>query len=191
MIHPQALIDLCNTDNFYPVYDKFSGLDSESNFKINLVNQPTDWIYRTKEVRYTLNSQHYRCESFDKIDWSNSILIFGCSITFGVGVDDEDTISARLQQHTDFKVVNLGAGASSQQFSLYNNILLKNNNIKPKAIIHLWTDSFRTFTVDEHYNIIHNGPWNNFGFQKIHLPNFLIHYLVNLRLKRYLLCLTG
>jgi hypothetical protein len=87
-------------------------------------------------------------------------------MTFGVGVDDEDTISARLQHTTDFKVINLGAGASSQQFSLYNNVILKNNNIKPKAIIHIWTDSFRNLTVDKHYYIIHNGPWNNFGLKE-------------------------
>lgn len=158
--------DQIRVDNFHPLYSIFSGTDTEFNFEINLTNQPSDWLYRTKPVRYTLNSQYYRCEPFENIDWYNSIVIFGCSNVFGVGVDDADTISSRLKEITGTNVVNLGVGGSGQQISLYNTVILKNNNIKPKAIIHVWTDSMRPFSADKDYNIHYNGPWNNFGFPK-------------------------
>jgi hypothetical protein len=168
----RQLIDLTKdstqmrVDKFHPIYSKFATADTEFNFQINLTNQPVNWIYRTKQVNYTLNGQYYRCDPFDKINWEESILIFGCSNTFGVGLDDSDTISARLQELTGFNVVNLGVGGSCQQISLYNTVLLKNNNIKPKAIIHIWTDSMRPFSIDKDYDIQYNGPWNNFGFSK-------------------------
>jgi len=151
-------------DNFYPLDSSFVAADSESNFKINLARLHDTWIYRTKSIQYTLNGQYYRCEPFENIDWSNSIVMFGCSNAFGVGVDDADTISSRLKELTGCNVVNLGVVASCQQISLYNMMILKNNNIRPRAVIHLWADSNRPFSVDKHYNIQFNGPWNNFGF---------------------------
>lgn len=147
--------------------------DYEANFKKNLITQSEDWIYRTKSVNYTRNGQGYRCKPFNEIDWNNSIVILGCSHVFGTGVDDADTLSARLQEITGLNVVNLGVGGSCQQVSLYNMILLKFNNIKPKAIIHVWTESTRRFDVDNNYFLRPAGAWNNFGFPKDTPPSIL------------------
>ena len=143
--------------------DVYDSLESEILFFKNLPRQSQDWIYRTKKVNYTTNGQWYRCKPFDQINWNNSIVIFGCSNVFGLGVDDNDTLAVRLQSLTNCDVINLGVRGSCQLFNLYNMILLKNKNIKPKAIIHVWTDSKRPFTVDVNYNIEHHGNWNDYG----------------------------
>ena len=166
LIDFNAPSDRVCVDNFHPLYSMFPGSDTEFNFQTNLTDQPLNWIYRNKSVQYTLNGQYYRCKPFDQINWNNSIVIFGCSNVFGVGVDDADTISSRLREITGLDVINLGVGGSCQQVSLYNMILLKNNSITPRAIIHIWTDSIRPFSVDKNYNIQHNNPRNNFGFPK-------------------------
>lgn len=137
--------------------------DSSELFQLNLQQQPLSWLYRRQSVLYTVNGQHYRCRPFDQIDWANSIIIFGCSNAFGQGLDDADTISSKLELLTGIPVVNLGVGGSSQQFSLYNQLLLTQRAIVPRAVIHLWTDSCRPLTVDKNGQFHHHGPWNSFG----------------------------
>lgn len=137
----------------------FSGTDSEKLFQENLKTQPTEWIYRTKPVRYTINKKGYRTVKFEKIDWKNSVVIFGCSNTFGVGLDDADTISAQLSRLINRPVINMGVGGSSILFSLYNNVILSSYYPTPKAVVNLWTSLDRTVYF---YNksIRSYGPWN-------------------------------
>lgn len=94
-------------------------------------------------IRYTLNSQGYRAAEFDQIDWNYSILLFGCSCTLGVGVDDSETIAVHLERLSGIPVINLGAGASAMTFSLYNQVALKELKIKPRAVVNLWTSISR------------------------------------------------
>lgn len=150
-------------EHFHPDHFQFSQSDTEKNFKKKLESESEDWYYRNNPIKYTLNGQNYRCKPFTKINWSKSIVIFGCSNTFGDGVDDGDTISARLQELTGCDVINLGAPGSSQQFSLYNMLMLKKRKIKPKAIIHIWTDSMRLFYINNDFRHCYVGHWNNFG----------------------------
>jgi len=67
----------------------FAVSDTEELFNHNLKIMPQDWFYRTNPVNYTVNSQGYRTEEFEKIDWAQSVVIFGCSTVFGTGVSDE------------------------------------------------------------------------------------------------------
>ena len=76
---------------------KFIGLDNSQRLEIRLRNSPKDWYYRTHEVKYILNSNKFRTKEFKDIDWENSIVLIGCSNTFGIGVTEEDTIAANLQ----------------------------------------------------------------------------------------------
>jgi hypothetical protein len=137
----------------------FSGQDTEDLFKKNLKTQPADWEYRNKTVRYTLNSRGYRTKEFKTIDWANSIVMFGCSNVFGVGVDDEDTISSQLEKITGIPVVNLGVGGSSITYALHNSIILKDGYPTPRAVVQLWSDYTRTVYYERN-QVQSYGSWN-------------------------------
>jgi len=191
---PQRFIDL-NSESTYPYsFNFFEGrncLDSMESYNENIKIKPSNWHYSSNPVTYTVNSQRYRCNSFDKIEWSNSIVILGCSHVFGVGVDDADTVSSQLQNLCGFNVVNLGVNGASQHFNIYNMVLLKNHGINPKAYIHVWPDSRRTLIIDSVDNIKTGGPWNNFGLpeeysytklfydQKTHINFFAFNMMIS------------
>lgn len=138
--------------NFYPA-------DNEYTFKQSLKKMPDNWHYRTKEVKYKLNSLGYRAPEFDIIDWKNSIVLFGCSCTFGIGVDEDETISHYLSELTGRPIINMGWPGGSNEMIMYNSLLLKQNYETPYAVVCLWstTDRFPLFTTDMPYNV---GPWN-------------------------------
>jgi hypothetical protein len=155
--------DLIKKHQFLPVdykIDKyFSGTDTKKLFKENLKTQPDDWIYRNRKITYTLNSRGYRTNEFKKIDWANSIVVFGCSNVFGIGLDDQDTICKQLEKITGIPVVNMGVGGSSITFSLHNAIILRDGYPTPKAVVNLWPGPDRT--VYYYKNKVENcGVWN-------------------------------
>lgn len=139
---------------------KWSGYDDKIKYNENLKKQPQDWYYRKNSLSYTLNSFGYRTKQFDEIDWENSILIFGCSFISGVGVDDEHTISAFLEKELGIQVVNLGVGGSSNQFHIYNSILLSSYYPTPKAVIYSWSglDRYPFYFKDK---LEHRGHWKD------------------------------
>lgn len=145
-----------NTSN---IFNKFVGTDNESSFKKNLAVQPNDWVYRSKPVNYNLNKDFYRTYEFETIDWTNSIVIFGCSCVFGVGLDEEDTLSRQLSKLLNKPVINIGVPASGIFYSLYNSIILSEGYPTPQAVVHLWTDYDRS-TYFKKQEIINGGPWN-------------------------------
>ena len=137
----------------------YARTDDEESFLKNLKTQPADWRYRTVEVNYTLNSSNYRTNSFDRIDWSESVVIFGCSMVFGVGLDDSETIDSAFYKLTGIPAINMGSCSTSMMFSLYNSTILNKNYPTPKAVIQLWTGINRCthFTSDK---IVNYGSWN-------------------------------
>lgn len=139
---------------------KFSGKDSHSRYLISLGSQPKDWIWRNRLVNYTLNSQQYRCPEWDQCDWQNSILIFGCSMVYGVGVDDSDTLSFHISKSLNLPVINLGQGGTGLGFAWTNSIILNEHNIRPRAVVYIWPDRSRqTEFLSEHSTVSH-GSWN-------------------------------
>lgn len=122
---------------FYPT-------DTRQQYVENLGTQVADWPWRDQLVRYTLNSQGYRCGEFDQIDWDRSILCFGCSFTFGVGVSDDQTWPYYLSQLMGCDVVNLAAAGSSIQFNWANSHRLYLAGIRPRAVLYYWPDPTRS-----------------------------------------------
>jgi hypothetical protein len=141
---------------------RFSGFDSEKLYNENLLKQPHDWYYRDKELMYTTNSQGYRTQEFDTIDWGNSIVIFGCSNVYGIGIDDNHTLDKELSKLTKCPVINMGAGGTSIEFSLYNSIILRENYPKPKAVIQIWSSvgRYTLFNDKRDLGILNQGAWN-------------------------------
>lgn len=157
-------IDLILNNKFLPVPEwnnsgNFNGYDSKVLFDKHLKSQPFDWYYRDNNVNYTLNSRRYRTTEFDNIDWSNSVVLFGCSNVFGTGLDNNDTISSQLELLINKPVINLGVAASSIQYSVYNSVILASGYPTPLAVVQLWTGYDRCMVFND--DIIENfGSWN-------------------------------
>lgn len=140
---------------------KYCWPDEEDEFKKNLETQPIDWRYRSKEVVYTFNSHGYRCKKeFKDIDWQNAIVVLGCSMVFGQGVSDDETLPYFLGKLYNREVVNLGVPSSSNEFMLDNAIRMKKTYGNPYAIVMMWTLSNRLPYYGE-TSIKHMGMWGN------------------------------
>jgi len=161
----ETISNKVKNNEFLPSYyisygsSNFSGMDSEDLFNKNLKTQPSDWYYRTALVRYTTNKHGYRTKEFDDIDWANGIVLFGCSNVFGIGLDDEYTISNQLSKLINKPVINMGVGASSMTFSLHNAIILRERHPIPLAVVNLWTTYSRTVYYNNNISC-HCGSWN-------------------------------
>lgn len=139
---------------------KFMGTDTESLYTVNLKTQPKDWLWRDKSLRYSNNEQGYRTKPWRNQDWSSSVLIFGCSMIYGVGVDDNQTVSRQLEEILKVPVINLGYGGTGIGFQWTNSIILKSEGIKPRAVIYVWPDRARQVEYLDSYNIVSYGSWN-------------------------------
>ena len=84
-------------------------------------------------IAYTFNSQGYRCDEFENIKWNESILALGCSYTQGVGLDDTECWSYKLQEKLAMPVVNLAQHGTSIFYHLYNLEIL--HKLNPKFVI--------------------------------------------------------
>ena len=80
--------------------------DSEENFRGKIPER-----FRSLEFDYRINSQGYREEEFDFE--TPSILCLGDSFTFGIGLPKHETWSARLEDISGIKCVNLSEGGAS------------------------------------------------------------------------------
>jgi len=139
---------------------EYAHLDDEKLFLKNLKITTDNWYYRTHKVNYKINSKGYREKEFDTLDWANSVVIFGCSEVWGVGVDDSSTIVSFLSKLIKFPVINLGVAGSSIMFALHNALILNQSYPTPKAVINLWTEYYRTVSYKETGLVVHHGVWN-------------------------------
>ena len=103
--------------------------DSQALYLENLKIQPWDWYYRNHSVRYTWNSNGYRCPEWEDISWSESHVLMGCSYAQGMGVDDSDTISAGITGG-----VNLAQSGSNAYIIQYNSLRLLDAGIRPRSV---------------------------------------------------------
>jgi len=141
----------------------FAVSDTEELFNHNLKIMPQDWFYRTNPVNYTVNSQGYRTEEFEKIDWAQSVVIFGCSTVFGTGVSDDHTIDYFLSKILGIPVINLGVASTSIAYSLHNSLILSEYYPTPKAVVNLWTEYSRTaYYLDN--RVDNKGVWTEDHF---------------------------
>jgi hypothetical protein len=134
----------------------------EDEFFDNLKTQPADWWYRNKKIVYDINSSGYRTSEFSTLTKEivkDSIVLFGCSLTFGTGVAEDETIGYYLQQITGRNVINLGVPASSNYFMTVNSFLFHEYYGTPFGVAFIWTTLDRDclFQVQ---NIRHIGAWD-------------------------------
>ena len=128
------------SDNIY-----FSGTDSDNIFKKNKKVRDKDWIYHTKEISYHHDEFGFRIKQFgdQRPQWEESIVVFGCSNVYGIGLAYEDTFCSQLEQMLKIPVINLGVPGSAVDMSARNSYILYKHFPHPNAIVHLWTELSR------------------------------------------------
>jgi hypothetical protein len=137
----------------------FIPMDTEKLYKQNLKRQPEDWIYRSKPVKYHVNDQGYRAPKWEDIDWSNCVVVAGCSNVFGIGLDQADTVSEQLSRLIGLPVINFGRPGSSMYANWWDQLTMLEQNLKPKCVVNIWTEYTRITRWGG--NLDDLGPWNN------------------------------
>lgn len=119
---------------------------------------PGNLRFNSENSQYTVNSKGYRTIEFDDVDWNNSVVLFGCSMGFGVGLEENETISHQLSLLIDRPVINMCVPASSINYACYNQMVMQELGIVPHAVINLWTSLERCtyFLKKQPFNM---GPW--------------------------------
>ena len=114
---------------------------------------------------YRFNSLGFRGDEFNPKSNKN-IFISGCSYTFGVGINAEETwgyqFKKLLSENTDnnlndIGLMNFAIGGASNDY-ITRTLLTQSNIFKPDLIIAYFTHSSRTEFIDEN-GIKMIGPW--------------------------------
>jgi hypothetical protein len=115
---------------------QFVGPDNEELYQRNLKNLSQDWIYRTKPVNYSFNSNKLRMKKDIKDVGDSYILFSGTSYTMGVGIDEESRFSEKVSEQAGLDFINFSGPTYSikvQAISFFN--LLKTNYKLPKVLV--------------------------------------------------------
>jgi len=144
------------------VYGKFTGTDSWSKFDESLKTAPQDWTYRSLNVKIKKNKFGYRTEEFENVSWPHSIVLFGCSNVYGVGLSDEHTIAEQITRKTGIPVINLATPGTSPIFNVHNSMMLREKYPTPLAVVYVWPDIYRNFVHGKDSKRFHAGSWRLF-----------------------------
>lgn len=146
----------------------FYKTDSRQLFQSNLALFGSDWIWSKVDIDYNLNSDGYRSREWDCLDFSGSILCFGCSITFGLGVRADQTWVAVLAQSLSIPCINLGLSGGSIQVIWANSVRLIELGIKPRGVVYYWPPHDRSCEFLGSHRVRNWGSWCNFVHQTDH-----------------------
>lgn len=138
--------------------NNFSQGDSEIQWKRKRRHLGKDWHYFSKKIHYKRNASGFRTYEWHEINWKECIVLLGCSCTYGVGVDDSETIAEQLEALCGRQVVNLGLGGTSNQFMAFVLTKLYNRFDSPYAVVANYTTVDRNLYFHES-DLFHLGPW--------------------------------
>lgn len=146
--------------------NKFNQSDSKKKFLENLRSADRTWEYRSNPIEYKVNSNGYRSAEWEDVNWTESIVLLGCSHVFGEGLHFKNTIGEQLSILMNRPVINLGACSSAMDFSFYNSLILKKHYPTPWAVVHLWSGYDRLTLYKSDRETIPLGPWEDDLFFK-------------------------
>lgn len=138
---------------------RFASTDNPETFRKNKNARGPDWHYTTKEIYYDINSNGYRNKAWEKVDWKNSIVVFGCSMTAGIGVAEDETITHYMKKQSGRDVVNIGLPGAGNDAIMFNNLILKRDFPKPLAVVNLWSCNDRLVEFTDENTMFH-GAWS-------------------------------
>ena len=121
-----------------------SDLDLEKNLA-----PPRQWAY--DNIVYDYNKFGFRCPAFRTKNWSDSIVVIGCSCTAGIGLAEQHTVTSQIEKLTGVPTINLGVSGSAIDHACWNSLILHNHFPRPKALVHLWTQ------IDRYSDITRKG----------------------------------
>ena len=128
---------------------------------------PKYWRWHTDTIGYRYNTQGFRNNvDFDKVDWKNSYVVFGCSMITGVGQPLDGTIVEYLRLKLDEPVINMGSAGGSSEVVFNNFIKMITDYGVPKGCIFLWPEPSRQLD-DLHY-VTHSHYENDWRRIDIH-----------------------
>ena len=113
--------------------------DSETNVRINEEIFGKEWYYYKKEISYINNEEGFRTRSFIDLDWSNCVVVLGCSNIKGTGNALEDTVGVQLEKILNIPVISLGISGAGVDLTCRNSLVLHNTRPFPKAVVQVWT----------------------------------------------------
>lgn len=106
----------------------------------------------------TFLPSNYRTD-LSSVKWEDSVVVFGCSMVYGVGLEEFNSLTFHLSRLLKCPVVNMGVNGSSMNFSLHNQLVLHKSYPRPKAVINIWTEYSRSSYYNRDY-ISNYDPWN-------------------------------
>lgn len=138
--------------------NNFSQGDSESAWLENRKRLGDTWHYYDKKITYKRNSSGFRTYEWNHVKWSKAIVLLGCSCTYGVGVDDNETLAAQLEKISKRKVINLGLPGASNQFITFCLSQVYSRFDAPYAVVVNYSTIDRNIYFNE-MDLFHVGPW--------------------------------
>ena len=101
------------------------------------------WYYNNKKITYKYNTNGFRAQEFNNINWANSVLVLGCSNVMGIANRVEDSVPSVLQDILGIPCINLGISGSAVDHACWNSLILHENYPHPKAIVQVWSSTRR------------------------------------------------
>ena len=130
------------TNNSVPFFE-YSTDTIEAFRKIKPV-MPKYWRWHNDNIAYRFNNEGFRLTTnFDKVDWKNSYVVFGCSMITGVGQAIDGTIVEYLRCNLDSPVINMGTAGGSSETVFNNFIKMITDYGVPKGCLFLWPEPSR------------------------------------------------
>tara|TARA_Y100001958_G_scaffold111205_1_gene78585 strand:- start:4063 stop:5172 length:1110 start_codon:yes stop_codon:yes gene_type:complete len=126
------LLDFINNPNLDPPVIHYNNGDVLSENLINYLKNQTLLQYQ-----YSTDENGFRT-TLPNVDANNKILVIGDSVTFGVGVDDTNTVVSKLQQiyGSSIKFINAGVGNYTGHQAV-KRASIESENDKYKSIIYI------------------------------------------------------
>jgi len=146
MIPDSLSIPWGNNEDIRSTSIQFHATDSETLFEQNFKTlRDTNWRWLNQSIEYTFNDKGFRCnfEFDDDFDFSNYIVVLGCSHVTGVGSPMEETVTEQLSNITKYPVINMGVPGASNSLIFQNLVWILSRKYKPKKIVVIWTSLYR------------------------------------------------
>lgn len=123
-----------------------------------------EWHWSNKIIHYDVNELGYRTKKVN--DNSDYFIVYGCSETWGVGLDISSTWHNKLSCSLNMLYENWAASGGSCELIAINSMLyLKNSTTRPKFVVIQWPNTLRSLyhTMNKLYFWGVNFPQNDFN----------------------------
>lgn len=178
-----------NNEDSRSISTQFHATDSEILLEQNSkILKDTNWRGLNQSIKYTFNNKGFRCnfDFDDDFDFSNYIVVLGCSHVVGVGSPMSETVTEQLSKITNYPIINMGVSGASNSLIFQNLVWILSRKYKPKKIVVLWTSLYRdTIYTQKMKRIqINAGRKDNYSLERKEFSNYMLPAYVTDYLER-------